>query len=1135
MATQPSPWQRFKDNFIRAAIHSPLGGGGLARAYFKHQGYSDEQINTAIKAYDTDFDKKYAKAPSFQNVRKGHPLDYVSPDNIGRGAVTLLGTVLGGVDPTYAIAPGATAAERIPAQAAVQGVSSVGRQKVNVNTGMQDKIHPEEVLSDMATGAVFQGGMEAVGKAVRGRIKPPETLSDEHIAPDGQPNGNAGGVRPMDPKEIATIMNDPAAAGGPPLQRRVNNRDQIIPEDVLNDLPPANREFLDATAPKPEVNDSYGDVPYEAPPPPANDVPSSSDLELQSRLDTPENKAEAQKIWNETHQAEMDKFRAPDDYQSASMRQQGDSGNKYHMTSDDFQGAIDKADEAVQNFYQKKLDDLAAPADGVSPTPIDPVEAPQGPVTEGRVHGSFEEHPTDNPDGNKYLTYTTKDGNKLPIKMGIEPDGTAEIAIDQFGNGANKLGPREIREAMYSLMDMYPEIKRFGGYRRSGAGKGRVQEIEPAPRVPQEDVRPSVDEVLTPAEKQDMDASAPKPVVDNTGYEAHTPYVGEPKVPANDVEAVSLQDKAPKKGETFPEFLRRLMKDERGSLGYRDSKGKPSIDDIPEEDLTPEQRLIKAIKQASPLRAEQEALYTQERAKRFAAARNVRNYLGGEAGYHVELSKLQGEMPTVPSLASISNHLSQAEKNALYDTITHHPRLDYTDTLKARSGLAKLLGNSGVTIPTNAELDALKKVFPELSESLNKRSLSSWVADALNLPRSIMASTDLSAALRQGLPLIHKKEYWSAFASMFKQLGPKNFDAVKEEIASRPTFSLMEDSGLALTDIKGRLADREERFMSNLAEAIPVLGAVVRASDRAYVGFLNKLRADTFDSLVYNARAAGKALSDKDLKDISKFINTATGRGDLNALVPKFLKGEEFDMNKASPLLSGGFFSPRLMASRVAMLNPVYYVRLNPIARKEALKSLMAYTTVVTTVLGIAKTAGLDVDTDPRSTDFAKIRDGNTRYDITAGFQPYVRTAAQLMSGQKVNSDGEVSDLTTGKFGAPNRADVVGSFLKNKEAPVVSFAHDLLTGKDRDGNELNVKNPQNIGSDVGKMFVPLVAQDMFDLYNDQGAKGVAKGLGPSVFGVSVQTYKPKPPKGKSEFGGEFNSNAFGKDEFGKEF
>ena len=143
------------------------------------------------------------------------------------------------------------------------------------------------------------------------------------------------------------------------------------------------------------------------------------------------------------------------------------------------------------------------------------------------------------------------------------------------------------------------------------------------------------------------------------------------------------------------------------------------------------------------------------------------------------------------------------------------------------------------------------------------------------------------------------------------------------------------------------MTSREEAFMSNLAEKIPGFGHLARGSDRAYTGFLNKLRADVFDDLVSKAKLTGSDNPNM-AKDIATFVNAATGRGSLPAA-----------LEKAAPALNGVFFSPRLMASRLTLLNPVYYLnpKTDPFVRKEALKSLMGFAAVGSTVLGLAQAA----------------------------------------------------------------------------------------------------------------------------------------------------------------------------------
>src|SRR5690606_16829371 len=114
------------------------------------------------------------------------------------------------------------------------------------------------------------------------------------------------------------------------------------------------------------------------------------------------------------------------------------------------------------------------------------------------------------------------------------------------------------------------------------------------------------------------------------------------------------------------------------------------------------------------------------------------------------------------------------------------------------------------------------------------------------------------------------------------------------------------------------------------------------------------------------------------------------------------------------PLLNSLFFSPRLISSRVQLLNPAYYMSLPAPLRVEALKDLAAFGGVASTVLGLAKASGAEVETDPRSTNFAKIKVGDTRYDILGGFQQYLRLASVIATNSTKTGKGEVKKLGEG-------------------------------------------------------------------------------------------------------------------------
>jgi hypothetical protein len=370
------------------------------------------------------------------------------------------------------------------------------------------------------------------------------------------------------------------------------------------------------------------------------------------------------------------------------------------------------------------------------------------------------------------------------------------------------------------------------------------------------------------------------------------------------------------------------------------------------------------------------------------------------------------------------------------------------------------------------------------------------IYEVLNLPRAIMATADLSAPLRQGIftAARHPVKFVKNIGNMLKYaFSDKALKNLKADIVTSPNYDLYVKHKLPLTDISTSLNLREEAFISQLSEKIPVFGRIAKGSNRAYAGFLNKMRVDLFDDFVETAKL-NQINDPKFFDDAARFVGSATGRGNINKL---------FGGNEAGKVWASFFFSPRLMSSRMSLINPVYYAKLHPAVRKEALKSLVAFVGTGTGILGLAKANGADVGTDPRSADFGKIKVGNTRYDTWGGFQQYARLIGQLATGEKISTTtGKQTELGSG-FGTPTRESIIMDFFKSKEAPILSLLTRMSQGE-------HFGEPFRLGPEVIDRFIPMVIQDAFDLQREWGGKGIAMAA-PAVFGVGSQTYGDQIP------------------------
>lgn len=62
--------------------------------------------------------------------------------------------------------------------------------------------------------------------------------------------------------------------------------------------------------------------------------------------------------------------------------------------------------------------------------------------------------------------------------------------------------------------------------------------------------------------------------------------------------------------------------------------------------------------------------------------------------------------------------------------------------------------------------------------------------------------------------------------------------------------------------------------------------------------------------------------------------------------------------------LATTLFAPRLWASRLNAINPAYYARLSPIARRRAIENIASFMGAAGVVVGLADAAGMDVEMD---------------------------------------------------------------------------------------------------------------------------------------------------------------------------
>jgi hypothetical protein len=276
--------------------------------------------------------------------------------------------------------------------------------------------------------------------------------------------------------------------------------------------------------------------------------------------------------------------------------------------------------------------------------------------------------------------------------------------------------------------------------------------------------------------------------------------------------------------------------------------------------------------------------------------------------------------------------------------------------------------------------------------------------------------------------------------------------------------------------------------MSRLAGKIPL----VAGSQRAYNTVLNKVRADSFDAMMATLARNGE-VTDVEGRAIANFINVATGRGKLGPA------------EQAATTLNTIFFAPRYVASRFQIIAGQPFYGGNYRTRKAIAAEYARLLTGLGVVMALGAASGAELEWDPRSSDFGKLKYGNTRIDPLMGLSQTTRLIARTVTGSKKELDGDVVPIRG--EGVPYRGDTVastiGDFLRTKLAPFPGVVLDIATGENA------VNEPVSPLSAAAGLVTPISFGEIYEVMRDQGIpRGTAFGL-LSIFGMGLQHYEER--------------------------
>jgi hypothetical protein len=592
-----------------------------------------------------------------------------------------------------------------------------------------------------------------------------------------------------------------------------------------------------------------------------------------------------------------------------------------------------------------------------------------------------------------------------------------------------------------------------------------------------------------------------------------------------EIEKDNKESKDAKKIEGYPTPTEVTTPTETQSVEFTDTK--QGTVPLPTDPLG---KLQMTLLTAADKYEEMKELHTKELGSKIGSAEE-RYYKAttAEKGLKGILANMKGKLSEL-KIKPTDIKLTGDDYESLLNEIRTTDKLEFMEKFRLSYSLDKLVKTGRLLRPSEMRLlgkqfgpqteQAMANLVFQIKKNKGIKTMTEeeLIQDLLGIPKALSATADISRTLRQNILLIgNPKAWYKGLKDEWKLFLGNEKSARASELAAMtgPYSHLWRRTNLRINEWgeKGTYKTRSEKFPSQRLSKLPLLAR----SERAYTAGGNLLRVFVFEQIAEEwENKEGFKASDKDYKDLAHIINLLTGEGDASAF------------GNYAAYLNATFFAPRLLAARFQAMFEVFNKERSWAARKVLAQHLVKFVAINSMILTLASfLPGVSVEKDPRSTDFGKIKFGNTRIDFWGGYQPIARLIVELISGQHKTQVGEIIPR--------ERRDALMTFLQAKLAPVPSAALDFVRGETFYGQEVT-RDSEGLTKELYKRLTPFIVQDIIDAARYNGISAVAI-TAPLVFhGVGVTSYDMTPGSKLTITKNRISNSVFGKkwDEIGGE-